>query len=83
MSNYKQNALALANPYSFKMPRFGKRSAHLKQMLGNLNQEQDADVIGQTESNASKSVLKLAEFIGEGTLTVDHKQQDVTGIFQL
>ena len=83
MTEYNHNALVVANPYTFKMPKFGKRQHHLKQKLEELYTDQEPDVIGQTEQSAGKSIFKLSEFINEGELTVEPVQQDITGTFIL
>ena len=79
MASNTNTALVLINQNEFKMPKFGKRTQHLKQILTEITKEQQADVIENTESNANKAILKISDSIGEGTFTVEPQQHDVTG----
>lgn len=75
----KENALVPANGRKFKMPRFGKRVNHLKEMLQNLNQEEDIEVINHADGSTSKLIHKIADSINEGTIAVENDQVDLTG----
>ena len=79
MTEHNQSALVAVNSNEFKMPKFGKRKHHLQQILTEINLGQKADLIDETETNTNKAILKMAESIGEGTLTVGEEQHDITG----
>ena len=79
MNSETSTALTAVKSVQFAMPRFGNRSHHLKQMLSEISKDQADDVIGNTETNTSKAIVKIADNIGTGAFTLEPEQHDVTG----